>query len=110
MMNHDPTLKMNVLTPNGYFDIDGLIVDDVVYGFEGVEWRMLYAWEGIFDGQKMILCHIGDTKFRLCLFNRWGIEINGHDLLNDGKNFFLGSVPLIHVALLKKYIYWKLDF
>ena len=70
MMNNDPTLKMNVLTPNGYFDIDGLIVDDVVYGFEGVEWRMLYAWEGIFDGQKMILCHIGDTKFRLCLFNR----------------------------------------
>ena len=105
MMNNDPTLKMNVLTPNGYFDIDGLIIDDVVYGFEGVEWCMLYAWEGIFDGQKMILCHIGDTKFRLFLFNRGGIEINCHDLLNEAENFVLCVSPFTSCLSKKIYIH-----
>ena len=54
----------------------GLLLVERCTGFNGEAWKLLVSNENIVEGQKMVLCYLGDYKYRLTIFYHNGVEVH----------------------------------
>ncbi|PWA74917.1 hypothetical protein CTI12_AA227360 [Artemisia annua] len=67
---------ISVVTCHGRYHVDGHVIGGKVYGFDGEAWELLFLKENILEGQKMVLCYLGDYKYRLTVFDHNGVEVH----------------------------------
>ncbi|PWA93258.1 hypothetical protein CTI12_AA072410 [Artemisia annua] len=67
---------ISVVTCHGRYHVDGHVVGGKVYGFDGEAWELLFLKENILEGQKMVLCYLGEYKYRLTVFYHNGVEVH----------------------------------
>lgn len=67
---------VSVVTCNRIYHVDGLVISEKVYGFHGEAWKFLFSNENIAEGQKMVLCYLGDYKYRLTIFDYNCVEVH----------------------------------
>ncbi|GJS60837.1 hypothetical protein Tco_0655621 [Tanacetum coccineum] len=58
------------------YNVDGRVISEKVYGFHGPSWELLFSNENIIEGQKLVLCYLGDFSYRLTVFDLNGFEVN----------------------------------
>ncbi|GJV48927.1 hypothetical protein Tco_1439139 [Tanacetum coccineum] len=75
-LNSRVFLPITVFTCHGSYKIVGLVISGKVYGFHGSSWELLILNENIVEGQKMVLCYLGDFSYRLYVFDHNGFEVN----------------------------------
>ncbi|GKC31232.1 hypothetical protein Tco_1038526 [Tanacetum coccineum] len=85
MLNHCLPMRMNVISPNAHVFVDGHIINNVIYGFEGLSWELLFEAENISIGYRMVLSYIDHGTFSLTLFNHIGVQIDGRQLAEEGE-------------------------
>ncbi|PWA64432.1 hypothetical protein CTI12_AA342190 [Artemisia annua] len=67
---------ISVVTCHASYHVDGHVISGKVYGFDGEAWELLFSKENIAEGQKMVLCYLGDYKYQLTVFDHNGVEVH----------------------------------
>ena len=75
-LNSRVCCPVSVVPCNRSYHVDGLVISGKVYGFHGEAWKLLFSNENIAEGQKMVLCYLGDYKYRLTVFDHNGVEVH----------------------------------
>ena len=75
-LNNIVCRPISVVTCHGSYHVHGRVINGKVYGFHGEAWKLLFVNENIVEGQKMVLCYLGDYKYRLTVFDHNGVEVH----------------------------------